>query len=278
VSAQSGYVAGEKRTTREILRELWGARSILWVLIKRDLKVRYADSALGYIWSVLEPLMMSAIYWFVFVLIFQRKLGGDPYIIFLLAGMLPWMWFTAGLTEGAKALRSQRKLIASTALPRQIWVFRSVCGKGMEFIFSVPVFIAFLIFYTPDFNGSVPLVLVGMLIQFVLLLGLGLLLSPVAMLYGDIEPMIRIVIRVLFYASPIIYGINTVFSVGLPRFVEVLYQFNPITGILEAYRSGFFAEPTRYGVIGISAVISVIVLIVGWVVFARMERSVLKEI
>src|SRR5699024_388412 len=118
--------------------------------------------------------------------IFQRKLGGDPYIIFLLAGMLPWMWFTAGLTEGAKALRSQRKLIASTALPRQIWVLRAVCGKGLEFVFSIPVFIAFLIFYTPEFNASVPLVLVGMLIQFVLLLGLGLLLSPVMMLYRDI--------------------------------------------------------------------------------------------
>lgn len=278
MSAQSGYVAGEKRTTREILRELWGSRGILWVLIKRDLKVRYADSALGYVWSVLEPLLMSAIYWFVFVLIFQRKMGGDPYIIFLLAGMLPWMWFTSGLTEGSKALRSQRKLIASTALPRQIWVLRAVCGKGMEFVFSIPVFVAFLIFYTPEFNGTVPLVLVGMLIQFVLLLGLGLLLSPVMMLYRDIEPLVRIANRALFYASPIIYGINTVFSVGLPHFVEVLYQFNPITGIMEAYRSGFFVEPTRYDLIGLSAVISVIVLIVGWIVFARMERSVLKEI
>lgn len=278
MSAQSRYVAGEKRTTREILRELWRARGILWVLVKRDLKVRYADSALGYLWSVLEPLMMSAVYWFVFVLIFQRKLGGDPYIIFLLAGMLPWMWFTSGLTEGSKALRSQRKLIASTALPRQIWVFRAVCGKGLEFVFSIPVFIVFLIFYTPEFNATVPLVLLGMVIQFVLLLGLGLLLSPVMMLYRDIEPLIRIANRALFYASPIIYGINRVFSVGLPHFVEVLYQFNPITGIMEAYRSGFFAEPTRYELIGVAAGISVIVLIVGWIVFARMERSVLKEI
>ena len=71
-----------------------------------------------------EPLLMGAIYWFVFTKIFERKIGGEPYIIFLLAAMLPWMWFSSGLTEGAKALRSQRRLVASTPLPRQIWVLR----------------------------------------------------------------------------------------------------------------------------------------------------------
>src|SRR5690625_5578909 len=77
---------------------------------------------------------MGAIYWFVFTKIFERKIGGEPYIIFLLAAMLPWMWFSSGLTEGAKALRSQRRLVASTPLPRQIWVLRSVGAKGMEFL------------------------------------------------------------------------------------------------------------------------------------------------
>ncbi len=278
MSDTAGYVAGEKRTTWAVIRELYRTRGILWVLIRRDLKVRYAESVLGYVWSVLEPLMMGAIYWFVFTVIFQRKVGGDPYIIFLLAALLPWMWFTAGLTEGAKALRSQRRLVASTALPRQIWVLRSVGGKGIEFLFSIPVFVIFLLIYPPEYNGHLPFVLLAILIQLVLLLGLGFLLSPIMMLYRDLEPIIRIVTRALFYASPIIYSINDVLDTGMPEALKFIYKLNPVTGIMEAYRAGFFPEETHLDVVAYAGVISVLVLIVGWITFGRMERAVLKEI
>ncbi|QGH70381.1 ABC transporter permease [Pseudactinotalea sp. HY158] len=261
-----------------VIRDLWGTRGILWVLIRRDLKVRYAESMLGYVWSVLEPLMMGVIYWFVFEKIMGRNVGGDPYIIFLMAALLPWMWFTSGLTEGAKALRSQRRLVASTALPRQIWVLRSVGGKGIEFLFSIPVFVIFLIFYPPQFNAHVPFVLLGLLIQLVLLLGLGFLLSPIMMLFRDLEPLIRIATRALFYASPIIYSINDVLGTGMPEFLKVIYKLNPVTGIMEAYRAGFFPEQTHLDVIAIAGAISVLTLVVGWITFGRMERAVLKEI
>lgn len=278
MSASPGYVAGEKRTTREVLRELLRGRGVLWVLIRRDLKVRYAESLLGYVWSVLEPLMMGAVYWFVFTVIVKRSIGEDPYIIFLLSGLLPWMWFTSGLTEGAKALHSQRRLIASTALPRQIWVFRSIGSKGIEFLLSIPVFVVFLLIYPPQYDAEVLLVLVGIVVQLTLLLGFGFLLSPIMMLYRDVDPLIRIAVRFLFYASPIIYSINDVLATGMPDFVKFLYKLNPVTGIMECYRAGFFAGPTNFDTIAYAAVISVVVLVLGWVVFARMERQVLKEI
>lgn len=274
----SDYVAGEKRTVWVIVQQLFKNRRILWLLIQRDLKVRYADSFLGYLWSVLEPLMMGALYWFVFVLIFQRQMGNDPYIIFLLAGLLPWTWFNAGLTEGSKALLSQRALVASTALPRQIWVLRSVGGKAIEFIFSIPVLLLFMVFFPPQLNGALPMFLVAMLIQLVLLLGLGFLLAPLTMLYRDLDPVIRIVNRALFYASPIIYSIDHVFEVGLPRFAERIYEFNPISGIMEAYRAGFFPDPIRYDLILNSAIFAVVVFVIGWISFGRMERTVLKEV
>ena len=83
-------VGGDRRRTGNTLAELYVTRSILAVLIRRDLKLRYADSMLGYVWTVLEPLMMGSIYWFVFTMIFHRNVGAEPYIIFLLAGLLPW--------------------------------------------------------------------------------------------------------------------------------------------------------------------------------------------
>jgi ABC-2 type transport system permease protein len=74
---------------------LWGRRRVLWLLVTRDLKVKYAGSALGYFWSVLEPLMLAGVYWFIFTKLITRSIGEAPYVIFLLCGVLPWQ-FTGG--------------------------------------------------------------------------------------------------------------------------------------------------------------------------------------
>ena len=114
------------------------ARS-LWLLTTRDLKVRYSTSFLGYVWSVLDPLVMAGIYFFVFTLVFQRSVGDDPYIVFLLSGLLPWMWFTGAISDSTVAFAREAKLIRSTTIPRTIWVARLVLSKGIEFAFSLPV-------------------------------------------------------------------------------------------------------------------------------------------
>lgn len=131
----------------------------LWLLSARDLKVRYSTSALGYLWSILDPLVMSAIYWFVFTLIFQRDgVGGEPYIVFLLVGLLPWVWFNASVIDFTKAFRKDAKLVRSTAIPRSIWVGRIVLSKGIEFLFSIPVLILYALFAQPRVQWN-PLIL-----------------------------------------------------------------------------------------------------------------------
>lgn len=272
------YVAGARRTTTQIILDLVRTRKILGVLIRRDLKLRYADSMLGYVWTVLEPLMMGSIYWFVFTIIFQRSVGAEPYIIFLLAGLLPWMWFTNGLNDGARSLDTQRRLIASTSLPRQIWVLRSTGSKCVEFLLSIPVLGLFLLFYPPQFDAQLLLAPLGFLIQLTLLLGLGFLLAPITLLVRDVEPLIRVATRALFYASPIIYSLNDVLIASMPAAVLTLYKFNPITGIMECYRAGFFTGPVHLDVILIAAGIAVFTLVIGWGTFRRMEHQVLKEI
>lgn len=261
-------------------KAIWRHRATLWLLVRRDLKVRYADSLLGYVWSVLDPLVMSLIYFFVFTFIFQRKVGGEPYIIFLLVALLPWLWFNTGISEGMKALRSQAALVRSTSLPREIWVLRSVLAKGIEFGLSVPVLIAFMLanFNHMHININVWLFLLAIVIQFVLLTGASLFLAPMMVLLKDIEPLVRLGLRFLFYASPIIYGVSDVMGVALPAFVRWLYVLNPMSGILSAFRSGFFADELNWMAIGVAGLISTATLIIGWWVFIRTERTVLKEI
>ncbi|MGO1255316.1 ABC transporter permease, partial [Microbacterium gubbeenense] len=113
----------------------------LWLLSSRDLRVRYATSWLGYLWSVLDPLVMSAIYWFVFTQIFQRDVGADPYIVFLICALLPWVWFNSSVSDFTKAFNKDAKLVRSTAIPRSIWVGRIIVSKGVEFLCSLPVLV-----------------------------------------------------------------------------------------------------------------------------------------
>lgn len=248
----------------------------LWLLSARDLRVRYATSMLGYLWSVLDPLVMSVIYWFVFTLVFQRNgIGGEPYIVFLIAGLLPWVWFNSAVGDLTKAFNRDAKLVRSTAIPRSIWVGRIVLSKGIEFAFSIPVLILFAVFAVPraELNPMILLFPVGILLQAILLTGLGLIVAPLCALWADLERTTRLILRALFYASPIIYGLA-----DLPSPFRELAVFNPLSGIFALYRVGLFPDQWDATAVLVSAVMSLVFLALGLVVFRRLEPSVLKEL
>ncbi len=263
-------------TTR--LGALWNNRRVLQLLVSRDLKVKYADSVIGYFWSVLEPLMMAGVYWFVFTQLMDRQVGEAPYIVFLLAAMLPWQWTNAVLRQSMRALSKDAKLVRSTSLPREIWVLRTVGSKYAEFLFAMPVLAFFAVVNRAELSWYVLLVPLAMLIQATLLVGAGLMLAPLAVIYGDVERLMRILLRLLFYFSPIIYGINDV-QERLGDTVATFFVLNPLTGIFDLYRASFFPDEfVGWGAIGISAAWSLVMLAMGIRIFRRFEGTVLKEI
>ena len=245
----------------------------LWLLSARDLRVRYATSALGYLWSVLDPLVMSLIYWFVFTQVFQRPVGEEPYIVFLITALLPSVWFNAAVTDFTRAFNKDARLVRSTAIPRSIWVNRIVLSKGVEFLFSLPVLAAFAVFAGAQVGWGLLLFPVAIVLQAMLLVGLGLLVAPLCVLFGDLERTTRLILRALFYASPIIYGVS-----DLPGIFPQLAAFNPLSGIFTLYRAGFFPDQWDALPVAVAAGISVLVLALGIVVFRRLERPVLKEL
>ncbi|MDQ1618330.1 MAG: type transport system permease protein [Actinomycetota bacterium] len=260
------------------LDAVWSRRRILQLLITRDLKVKYAGSVLGYFWSVLEPLMLAGIYWVVFTKLMRRQVGEEPYIVFLLAAMLPWQWANASLRASMRALSKDAKLVRSTSLPREIWVLRTVGSRMMEFLFSLPVLAAFAIATGAHLTWYAIFFPLAMVLQMLLLLGLGLLLAPVAVLYSDVERLITVLLRLLFYFSPILYGVHDI-SNRLGSTIAKLYILNPFAGILDLYRTAFFAEEwAGWGAVAVSAAISLLLLAIGVRVFRRLEGAVLKEI
>ena len=250
----------------------------LWLLSARDLRVRYATSILGYVWSILDPLLMSAIYWFVFTQVFQRTVGHDPYIVFLVTALLPWVWFNISVSDFTRAFSKDARLVRSTAIPRTIWVNRIILSKGLEFLFSLPVLAMFVVIAqfseTPvQLNGGLLWIPVAVVLQTALLVGLGLIVAPLCTLYSDLERATKLILRVLFYASPVIYSIE-----DLPGIFPMLAVFNPLSGIFTLYRVGFFPEVWDTPAVVAAAVISLGVLALGVFFFRRLERPVLKEL
>ena len=259
------------------------SRRILSLLVTRDLKVKYADSVLGYLWSILEPLAMAGVYWFVFTKLMTRQLGEDPYIVFLLCGMLPWQWTNAALRSSMKALSKDSKLVRSTNLPREIWVLRTVGSKFAEFVYAIPV-LAFFALIT-----HAELTLVGRLRARSRCCSRrscspapGCMLAPLAVLYGDVERLMRIVhaAALLLLADHLRPARR---DVGSPRpraCSRKLYILNPLAGIFDLYRTAFFPDQwvrlgrrrRGGGHLGGHAGRS------GIRVFRRLEGTVLKEI
>lgn len=248
-------------------------RHALWLLTTRDLKVRYSTSALGYLWSVLDPLVMAGIYWFVFTQVFQRPLGTDPYIVFLLSALLPWMWFNGAVSDSTRAFLKDAKLVRSTMIPRTIWVNRIVLSKGIEFLLALPVLALFAIVFKAGVGWELVLFPLAIVLQAILTVGVALIVAPLVVFFRDLERAVKLVLRFLFYASPIIYGVS-----NLPSDLHLWAAFNPLTGIFGLYRAGFFPEELDWFNVVISAVMSLALLVVGLLVFRGSLRQVLKEI
>lgn len=248
-------------------------RHALWLLTTRDLKVRYSTSALGYVWSVLDPLVMAGIYWFVFTQVFQRPVGTDPYIVFLLSALLPWMWFNGAVSDSTRAFLKDAKLVRSTKIPRTIWVNRIVLSKGIEFVLALPVLALFAVVFRAEVYWELLLFPLAIVLQAILTAGVALIVAPLVVFFRDLERAVKLALRFLFYASPIIYGVA-----DLPAELHFWAAFNPLSGIFGIYRAGFFPDELDWFNVGVATAMSLALLAIGLWVFRSTERQVLKEI
>ncbi|MFC4560600.1 ABC transporter permease [Nocardiopsis mangrovi] len=268
---------------------VWQNRKVVSLLVRRDLKVKYQKSVLGYAWSMLEPLAMAGVYFFVFGLVFNTNRGvpgGDDapggYMLFLISGLLPWLWFSVALNEAPKALISHAKLITTMKVPREIFPVAVVSSKFVDYLFTWPVLLMF-VFALGGRTSAGGLLLwlpLALIVQFAFSLGITLLLASVNVLVRDVERVVRILNRVLFYASAIIIPSSLVLdSETFPDWFKTLYQLNPLLGIFKMHHAVWYPAdaPNAFTLVA-SIGGAVLTLVIGYATFRRLETSVLKEL
>jgi lipopolysaccharide transport system permease protein len=278
---------------RENLRELWEARYVLRQFVVRTLKVRYKNSALGFCWSIVPPLLQVFVFTFMFRQVLNVK--AENYSAYLLVGMIPWTFFQSAVLDASNSLKDNLPLIRKVYLPREVIPLSQVVSNFIHFMLAwVVYFVAFAIVARLLGLGIplLPSLLWFPVITFFLVLfttGISLWMAALHMFYDDIKFILQNVFQLLYFLIPVLYPADNVKYAGVMQqfpWLYTLYMVNPITAFINAYRKTIleplspsaFNErlspnlppvPLDYPTLGIACLFSVLVACGGYWYFCR---------
>lgn len=253
------------------MREVWGRRDLLWILVVRNLKIRYKNSALGFFWSLLTPLVMILIY-ALFARILKFNEGQPWYLQMLVTGIVVWQFLAMCLNDSLAAIAGNSNLVKKTAFPRIILPLSTVIGNLINFLLTLIVLTAYLMIagLRPSHLWGLPLVL---LTHGALCTGLAMIISSANVYFRDTEHIVGVSTLAWFFLTPIFYEVERQLSF-MPENLGWLVYLNPMTGTVAAYRFIFMSLSTvpAEGFI-ISAAVSWLVLLIGVSVFQKAQKT-----
>ena len=256
----------------KVFKELYQYRELLKTNVKKEIRGKYKGSVLGVLWSFLNPLLMVAVYAIVFPYLMRST--QEHYLIFLITGIIPWIFFTTVVTSGCNCVWINGGIIKKVYFPREILPLSVVLSALVNFLISCIIILIFVIFGGIGVSVQILWLPVIAIIQSALSLGLLFILSAINVYVRDIEYIVQFIMNLLFYATPIVYNITMIPE----RFRWILY-LNPMAHFLDAYRAIFYSKTMPdLKSLGIIGIISFLVLIIGYKIFKKLENGFAEEV
>ncbi len=248
-------------------RELWAYRELLSVLTMRDIKVRYKQTVLGAAWAIIRPFLTMVIFSVVFGQLAKMPSDGYPYPVFVYAALLPWTFFAAAISTSGQSLIGSSNLVSKVYFPRLIIPLSSVGAGLIDLLISTGILLLMMLWYGVGWSWNllaVPLLLLAVVFA---ALGVGTLLSALTVSYRDFTHLTPFLVQIWMYVTPVIFPVTLV-----PERWQWLLYLNPMTGLVEGFRSAFLGKPFDLAGLGISCAITIALLIVGVMYFEKVER------
>ena len=254
------------------LRELWLYRDLLYTFAQRDVKVRYKQTALGVIWVILQPLLASAIFLFVFGMIAKLPSENVPYLVFAYAGLLAWNAFNGTLTRASASVVENARLVSKVYFPRLMLPLSTTGTTLVDFAVAAGPLAVMLAWYRINPGWPVLLLPLWMAVLLAGAVGLGLWTSALMVRYRDLQYALPPFMQLMLYASPVGYSASQLDM--LSSKVRTIYYLNPLSSLIEGFRwSALGTGSVHWGWVLYSAAVVVVVMFVGLVSFKRMERQ-----
>lgn len=251
------------------LRGLLTGREVLYSFVRRDITLRYRQTALGIIWVVMQPLLTALVFALVFGQVAKLPSGGVPYVIFSFAGLLAWNMFNTVLTRGSQSLIQNAGLVSKIYFPRML-VPMSVCGSALlDFAVSLAFLVVLMTAMGVVPSFAILLLPVWTVLVLLLATGIGFFTSALSVRYRDMNYVVPFFMQFLLYASPVAYSASAV-----PSKYRLLYDINPLNWLLTEFRSSLLnlPAPSTWEVVA-SVLLPVAVFVAGALYFERRERS-----
>jgi lipopolysaccharide transport system permease protein len=259
------------------LQDTWHYRDLLLLLVRRDFVSFYKQTILGPIWFFIQPLATIVLYNFVFANIAKISTGKIPAPVFYLAGTIVWNYFSDCLIKTSTVFKDNAALLGKVYFPRLIMPLSIVFSNLIRFGVQFTLFLLMMLIYSVrgfSIHPNFYLLLFPLLIVLIAALGLGLgmIISAVTTKYRDLSFVISFGVPLLMYTTTVIYPLATA-QAKYPQY-SWLIKYNPITIVIETFRNGFLGEGGfDWGLLGYSAGVTAIILLLGIMIFNKVERT-----
>jgi lipopolysaccharide transport system permease protein len=250
-------------------RSLPQLAELLYVLVRKELKARYKNRFLGYVWALANPFAFAFVYWIAFKFIMRMEI--ENYSLFLITGMFPWVWLSVGVTGATRSFIVNASLIKKVSLPRAILPLGNVAQEMVHFGFALPAIIAFLWFAgeirpIASWLWQLP-VLLALQVAFVYPLALSFALANAYV--RDIEYLVGIGFSLMFFATPMVYPITMV-----PEEYRYYFELNPLHAMMQSWRTLFLQGTLDVRHMAYAAAFAAVTGVIAWLLYRKLARRI----
>lgn len=249
------------------LKELQEYRDLFYFLVRRDIKVLYAQTILGFTWALILPLINIVIFSVVFGKVAQVSSDGLPYVLFASVAVIPWTYMSTSMTQASQCLVLGQSMLGKIYFPRLIFPITPVLARLVDFAISILIIVGVAAYYRVSPSWNLLWFPVFVLMMVCVSAGAGMWLSAMAIRYRDVKYAMTFLIQLLMYSGPIVYS-----AASIPETYRFLYSLNPIVGVIEGFRACLLGIDMPWVFILPGMVTAALLLVSGAFYFKRMEK------
>jgi lipopolysaccharide transport system permease protein len=258
---------GRSQTIGQALDELWQNRELLYFLVWKDIKVKYKQASFGIAWAVLQPLLGTLLFTFLFGRVARLPSDGMPYPLFYFASLLSWTYFSTALVSASNSVVSNTSLVVKVYFPRILLPAAGVIASVLDLAIASVMLAGLIVFYEVPMTPQLLFLPFVLALLIVLAMGVGQFLAALNVNYRDVKHALPFLVQLWFFASPVVYPLSMV-----PERYQWLVSLNPLTGIIETSRALIVNRPVPWAALWISCGVIAAAYVLGLWYFKRTER------